>query len=226
MPPPAPPRPHPRRTAGWQQQPAVKRGTLDLGTSSFLPDTATVCLLGSACFEPHGQFVVTPDQQAANPTWRRVGIERDTARAIEKYGEHVASFDSGQGCANAVMNTSPESHMASRHPAVQVDLVGMLEFPQGLGYRSPRTTARLRRPESRRRRASCPPARSASCSGTGIRAGVPPRRRPALGRDSDGDDLATPGLPQACALHCRGDSWWTHRRRSRGWSRSRLPRGL
>ena len=68
---------------------------------------------------------MTPDHEAVDPSGWSVAIQRDAAGALEKHREHDPRLHAGEGSTHAVVDITPERHVATR--PVEDDLIGAFE---------------------------------------------------------------------------------------------------
>src|SRR5580704_16728552 len=104
-----------RRRASSKWPRTVKRAWRGAGTCFPPHYSGKWPSFDSTSLEPHGQILMTSDQQAVDPTRLMLGVEGDGAGTIEEHGEDVASLDPRQGRSDAVMDPPPKRHMATRH---------------------------------------------------------------------------------------------------------------
>ena len=71
---------------------------------------------------------MTADEEALDAAGRMAGVEGDGAGLREEPGEHGPGFESGEGCADAVVDATSEREVVARHFAVEDDVVGMVEL--------------------------------------------------------------------------------------------------
>jgi hypothetical protein len=68
---------------------------------------------------------VTPDHQAVDPPGWLVRVQRDAAGALEQHREHDPCLKAGEGSTDAVVDVTPERHVAAR--PIEEDLIRMFE---------------------------------------------------------------------------------------------------
>ena len=136
---------------------------------------------------------MAPDHEAVGPPGRMFGVKGDAPCALQQHGEHDPGLDAGQGCTDAVVDSSSECQMSSRHSPLEIDLVRSVELGGVPVGSAPQQQDRCPCRNVDRRRASCPWARSACGSGTEAPGVVLLRRTSGSARGPGGVGLAGRG---------------------------------